>query len=68
VRAFTMPSDDSPRSSLVAVLGPTNTGKTHRAIERMLECESGMFGLPLRLLRIGISNLEKRLLGEPSSA
>ncbi len=45
-----MPSDDSPRSSLVAVLGPTNTGKTHRAIERMLECESGMFGLPLRLL------------------
>ena len=34
----------------------------------MLECESGMFGLPLRLLRIGISNLEKRLLGEPSSA
>ena len=32
------------------MLGPTNTGKTHRAIERMLECESGMFGLPLRLL------------------
>jgi len=35
---------------LRAVLGPTNTGKTHRAIERMLEHESGMIGLPLRLL------------------
>ena len=31
-------------------LGPTNTGKTHRAIERMLEHASGMIGLPLRLL------------------
>lgn len=36
--------------ALVAVLGPTNTGKTHRAIERMLEHRSGMIGLPLRLL------------------
>jgi ATP-dependent RNA helicase SUPV3L1/SUV3 len=35
---------------VTAVLGPTNTGKTHRAIERMLEHESGMMGLPLRLL------------------
>ena len=33
-----------------AVLGPTNTGKTHRAIERMLEYGSGMMGFPLRLL------------------
>ena len=39
-----------PGSSIVALLGPTNTGKTHRAIERMLEHESGMIGLPLRLL------------------
>ncbi|MBK7863413.1 MAG: helicase [Archangiaceae bacterium] len=39
-----------PTSLLVAELGPTNTGKTHRAIERMLEHESGMIGLPLRLL------------------
>ena len=37
-------------SPIVAVLGPTNTGKTHRAVERMLEHESGMIGLPLRLL------------------
>ncbi|MCA8895610.1 MAG: hypothetical protein KDA48_10175, partial [Amphiplicatus sp.] len=33
-----------------AVLGPTNTGKTHYAIERMLARESGVIGLPLRLL------------------
>ena len=33
-----------------AVLGPTNTGKTHLAIERMLAHSSGMIGLPLRLL------------------
>src|SRR3954452_24039210 len=33
-----------------AVLGPTNTGKTWFAIERMLAHRSGMIGLPLRLL------------------
>ncbi len=33
-----------------ALLGPTNTGKTHDAIEKMLEFDSGIFGLPLRLL------------------
>ena len=35
---------------IIALLGPTNTGKTHIAIEKMLEHESGIFGLPLRLL------------------
>jgi ATP-dependent RNA helicase SUPV3L1/SUV3 len=35
---------------VVAVLGPTNTGKTHLAVERMLGHASGMIGLPLRLL------------------
>jgi ATP-dependent RNA helicase SUPV3L1/SUV3 len=34
----------------VAALGPTNTGKTHLAVERMLGHSSGMIGLPLRLL------------------
>ena len=34
----------------VAVLGPTNTGKTHYAIERMLAHRTGVIGLPLRLL------------------
>jgi ATP-dependent RNA helicase SUPV3L1/SUV3 len=36
--------------NVTAVLGPTNTGKTHLAIERMLGHESGMIGFPLRLL------------------
>ncbi|MEO3389102.1 helicase-related protein [Mesorhizobium sp. CAU 1741] len=35
---------------VTAVLGPTNTGKTHLAIDRMIAHESGMIGLPLRLL------------------
>jgi ATP-dependent RNA helicase SUPV3L1/SUV3 len=35
---------------IIALLGPTNTGKTHDAIEKMLEFNSGIFGLPLRLL------------------
>ena len=43
-----------PRSArartVTAVLGPTNTGKTHMAIERMLAQRSGLIGLPLRLL------------------
>ncbi len=43
------PSGQAP-SRLVAVLGPTNTGKTHLAVERMLGHASGMIGLPLRLL------------------
>lgn len=36
--------------NIVAVLGPTNTGKTHFAIERMLQFSSGIIGFPLRLL------------------
>nr|WP_222872570.1 hypothetical protein [Hankyongella ginsenosidimutans] len=35
---------------VTAVLGPTNTGKTHLAVERMLGHSSGMIGFPLRLL------------------
>ncbi|MCO5058006.1 MAG: helicase [Rhizobiaceae bacterium] len=35
---------------VTAILGPTNTGKTHLAIERMVAHESGVIGLPLRLL------------------
>ncbi|WP_116085671.1 helicase-related protein [Tropicimonas sp. IMCC34011] len=38
------------RPSVTAVLGPTNTGKTHYAIERMLGHRTGIIGLPLRLL------------------
>src|SRR6187401_2288169 len=39
-----------------AVLGPSNTGKTHLAIERMLGHSSGMIGLPLRLLAREVYN------------
>jgi ATP-dependent RNA helicase SUPV3L1/SUV3 len=42
------PSDATGR--ITAILGPTNTGKTHLAIERMLGYGSGMIGFPLRLL------------------
>ena len=41
---------NSHSEKIVALLGPTNTGKTHIAIEKMLEFNSGIFGLPLRLL------------------
>ena len=37
-------------SRITAVLGPTNTGKTHYAIDRMLGYRTGVIGLPLRLL------------------
>ena len=36
--------------TVTAVLGPTNTGKTHLAVERMCAHSSGMIGFPLRLL------------------
>ena len=38
------------KHKITAVLGPTNTGKTHLAVETMLSFESGMIGFPLRLL------------------
>ena len=41
---------NTSQSKIVAVLGPTNTGKTYMAIEKMFEFNSGIFGLPLRLL------------------
>ena len=41
---------NNPSNKIIAVLGPTNTGKTYLAIEKMLEFNSGIFGFPLRLL------------------
>ena len=38
------------KNKITAVLGPTNTGKTHLAIETMLSFDSGMIGFPLRFL------------------
>ena len=42
--------------NVAAILGPTNTGKTHFAIERMLSHSAGMIGLPLRLLAREVYN------------
>ncbi len=50
-------------SRLAAVLGPTNTGKTHLAVERMLGHASGIIGLPLRLLAREIYDRVVRLKG-----
>lgn len=61
--------DTTPRSGrITAVLGPTNTGKTYLAIERMLGHKSGMIGFPLRLL--ARENYEKivRLRGKDAVA
>src|SRR5437764_3178433 len=52
-----MSRDSSARGAgVTAVLGPTNTGKTHLAIERMLAHSSGIIGLPLRLLAREVYN------------
>jgi ATP-dependent RNA helicase SUPV3L1/SUV3 len=59
---------NQPHSRLVALLGPTNTGKTHRAIQRMLEHPSGMLGLPLRLLAREVYDRLTRELGEQQVA
>src|SRR6476660_1446927 len=48
--------DRARGTDVTAVLGPTNTGKTHLAIERMLAHSSGIIGLPLRLLAREVYN------------
>lgn len=67
---FASPATLSPMSGpasavgIVAALGPTNTGKTYRAIERMLEHRSGMIGLPLRLLAREVYDKVSARVGE----
>jgi ATP-dependent RNA helicase SUPV3L1/SUV3 len=56
------------RARLRAVLGPTNTGKTHLAIERMLGHASGMIGLPLRLLAREVYDRVVKAKGEAAAA
>src|SRR5215469_14109265 len=53
---------------VTAVLGPTNTGKTHFAIERMLAHRSGMIGLPLRLLAREVYDKVARIKGASAAA
>jgi len=50
-------------SRITAVLGPTNTGKTHYAIERMLAHRTGVIGLPLRLLAREVYDRIKAIRG-----
>jgi ATP-dependent RNA helicase SUPV3L1/SUV3 len=53
---------------VTAVLGPTNTGKTHLAIERMLAHSSGLIGLPLRLLAREVYNRAVERVGADAVA
>src|SRR5271169_812736 len=55
-------------AGVTAVLGPTNTGKTHLAIERMLAHSSGIIGLPLRLLAREVYNKVVDRVGADSVA
>ncbi|MEO0057191.1 MAG: hypothetical protein RIT17_637, partial [Pseudomonadota bacterium] len=51
-----------------AVLGPTNTGKTHLAIERMCGHSSGMMGFPLRLLAREVYDRVRAIKGDKQVA
>lgn len=57
-----------PAVSVTALLGPTNTGKTHQAVTRMLEHPSGMIGLPLRLLAREVYDRVSSQVGEAAVA
>jgi ATP-dependent RNA helicase SUPV3L1/SUV3 len=61
-------ASDRMRAAVKAVLGPTNTGKTHLAIERMLGHASGMIGLPLRLLAREVYDRVVAAKGEAAAA
>jgi len=56
------------KNKITAVLGPTNTGKTHLAIETMLSFESGMIGFPLRLLAREVYDKVKNKIGSDKVA
>ena len=56
------------RSAIKAVLGPTNTGKTHLAIERMAAHSSGCMGFPLRLLAREVYDRVRAIKGDDAVA
>src|SRR5436309_10553313 len=60
--------DRAPGSGVTAVLGPTNTGKTHLAIDRMLAHSSEIIGLPLRLLASEVYNKIVAVMDEQAVA
>src|SRR5271170_1030657 len=69
--SFSSPGERDPRArghGVTAVLGPTNTGKTHLAIERMLAHSSGIIGLPLRLLAREVYNKVSERVGAEAVA
>ena len=69
--SFSPPTDRDLRArgaGVTAVLGPTNTGKTHLAIERMLAHSSGLIGLPLRLLAREVYNRAVERVGADAVA
>jgi ATP-dependent RNA helicase SUPV3L1/SUV3 len=55
---------DFARAPLTAILGPTNTGKTFLAVERMAAHSSGMIGFPLRLLAREVYDRVAKMKGE----
>ena len=59
---------NNTNQKIIALLGPTNTGKTYVAIEKMLEFESGIFGLPLRLLAREVYDKCVKKIGEKKVA
>lgn len=63
-----MSQEISEKSAIKAVLGPTNTGKTHLAIERMCGHSSGAIGFPLRLLAREVYDRVVRIKGEAQVA
>ncbi|MBV9571684.1 MAG: disulfide oxidoreductase [Alphaproteobacteria bacterium] len=67
-RASGGPVKSESFSRISAVVGPTNTGKTHFAIERMLAHRSGMIGLPLRLLAREVYDRITRVKGDKLTA
>src|SRR5262249_14998329 len=69
--SFSPSANREPRArgaGVTAVLGPTNTGKTHLAIERMLAHSSGIIGLPLRLLAREVYNKVADTVGTEAAA
>ena len=62
------PRADRDRSPVKAVLGPTNTGKTHLAIERLCAHSSGAIGFPLRLLAREVYDRVCKIKGEANVA
>lgn len=70
LRVVTQPPPSRPAddSRVRAVLGPTNTGKTHLAIERMCGHSSGMMGFPLRLLAREVYDRVRAIKGDKQVA